>query len=52
MAAIGVDSGVRIHDLSSRDQQLVRRMIRSCVLSPRPAATSQSRSRRARRPWA
>lgn len=33
MALVGVDSGVRIFDLSTRDQELVRRLIQNCVLS-------------------
>ena len=36
MAKIAVDSGVRLHDLSTRDQQFVRSLVRRCVLSPRP----------------
>lgn len=48
MAAIGVDA--RLGPLSTRDRQLVNRLIRNCVLSsPRRTSPSQPQARRARR---
>ncbi len=48
MAAIGVDS-VRLSDLSTRDRELVSRLIRNCVLSSPRRTTSSSPLRRAGR---
>jgi hypothetical protein len=49
MAAIALDSGIRLHELSTRDAATVRRMVRTCVLSPRPAQSAPQPPRPARR---
>lgn len=46
MVDVGLGADLRFHDLSTRDQQLVSRLIHNCVLGPRRQPSQRPARRR------